>query len=444
VLWLALAGAACGGGTQRPRPVLVIVCDSLAAGHVSSYGSERPTTPSFDRFAARGARFEQASAPSSWTLPSVASLFTSLEQEDHRLTHLDGRLREDAATLAELFRGAGHRTVAVVQTPVLGSRTGLGRGFERYRVLDFSLASFDQALGIAEEELAGTGERPIFVYLHLTPPHMPYQPPEPFRGRFREGLAPASAVTGSIADCRRVHRERLAPEHPDVRALAALYDEHVAFADASVGGLLARLEALPHLRELLVVWTSDHGEAFLEHGSQGHNATVYEEMVRVPLALRAFDGAIEPRVVAEAVSLLDLAPTLLELCGIEAPAEARGRSLAPLLDGRAASLGVRTLLSSSRYYDDRRRTQLAARRGPLKLVWTPAKSSWELFDLRADPTERVDVLGKHPGLARELGRILIERFHGQSPAPRGLPLAAPTPEELERDAALRELGYAQD
>lgn len=435
--------SACDGEEHDPRrSVLVIVVDSLHAGHVSAHGYPRATTPHFDAFAAAGARFEHAYSQSSWTLPSTASLFTALEQERHGVRTFDDRLPRAIPTLAERFSAAGYRTCAIVQTPVLSARHGLDRGFERYTVLDHSHASVDKALQLAEQAWTREEAKPLFVYLHLAPPHMPYQPPTPFAERFGELH---SAVTGSIEDCRRVHRARLAPEHPEVRALAARYDDHVAYADDCVGRWLDRLASHAPRADAWVVWTSDHGEAFQQHGSQGHNATVYEEMIHVPLALRALDGALAPRVVADAVSTLDLAPTLLELCGLQplpvsSTSSHAGVSLAPVLREGSAPV-ERALFFSSRYKDDQAQLHAAVRRGRWKLLAFGASEQVALHDLDADPRELRDVSAEHSELASQLAGELRQWLAELAPAERA-PDRSRAREASDR-ARLGELGYAE-
>jgi arylsulfatase A-like enzyme len=439
---LALVGA-CGPAAPDRRSVLVVVADSLAAGHVSAYGYARETTPRFDAFAARGALFEQACSQSSWTLPSVASLMTGLEQELHGLVDLPSReATPDPAfptTLAERFDAAGYRTVAIVQTPVLGGPVPIKRGFDRYTVLDFSHASLRDAVERAYVELAKPRDEPSFVYLHVTPPHMPYQPPEPFRGCFTADDS-GSSVDGSIESCRRIHRVGLDERHPDVQRLAALYDENVVFADDALGGLIERVERLAHRRDLVVVWTSDHGEAFLEHGSQGHNSTVFEEMIRVPLAIRALDGSIAPRRIGGVASLLDLAPTLVELAGIGRwTAETRGVSLVPSLrDGSPPP--ERVLTFSSRHYASKpERLEIGARRGSFKLVGTRGGERAKLFDLEDDPRERSDASAAHFEVVEELSAAIRER----KVAWERLDSRAAGPPN-EPDPALEALGYADD
>ncbi len=442
-VFVALACACDAEAPDPRRSVLVIVVDSLHAGHVSAHGYPRATTPHFDAFAAAGVRFEHAYSQSSWTLPSTASLFTALEQERHGVRTFDDRLPRALPTLAERFSAAGYRTCAIVQTPVLSARHGLDRGFERYTVLDHSHASVEKALALAEHAWTREDSRPLFLYVHLAPPHMPYQPPAPFAERFGETHA---AVTGSIADCRRVHRARLAPEHPEVRALAARYDDHVAYADDRVGRWLDSLAAHAPRADAWVVWTSDHGEAFQQHGSQGHNATVYEEMIHVPLALRALDGSLAPRIVAGAVSTMDVAPTLLQLCGLAPLAvpgagECAGVSLAPVLGGGSAP-AERTLYFSSRYKDDEAQLHAAVRRGRWKLLAFGASERVALHDLGADPHELTDLSEKQPELAAQLDDELRRWRATLAPAERA-PDRSPTREASDR-ARLGELGYTAD
>lgn len=436
----AFVCGACGSEPTAPAPsLIVLVLDSLHAEHTSPHGYARDTTPEFAQFAARGVRFERAYSQSSWTLPSTASLFTSLEQERHGVRTFDDSLPTTWPTLAERLRERGYRTHAIVQTPVLSSRHGLQRGFERYDVLDHSEASLERAFELARASWERAPNAPLFVYLHLAPPHMPYQPPAPYRDRYS---APQSSVSGSIGECRRIHRAGLAPDHPDVVALAARYDEHVAYADARAGEFLEELERSAVRSEAWVVWTSDHGEAFQQHGRQGHNATVYEEMLHVPLAIAPLRGAPAPHVVREPVSNLDIAPTLLELSGARPIGDAAaGLSLVEALRTGEAPRD-RLLSFSSRYKDDPAQLHFAVRRGALKLVWCGDESEPKLYDLDADPQERVDVRAQRPVEFAELRAELEARRSNVMPGAPARSLA-PAAQPAQR-ARLSELGYVED
>jgi len=223
--------------------------------------------------------------------------------------------------------------------------------------------------------------------------------------------------------------------------LAALYDEHVAYADDALGRLLERLADLPSARDLLLVVTSDHGEAFLQHGAQGHNAQVYEEMLHVPLVVSGRGAAqLSSATVAEPVSLLDLLPTLVELCDLPRPRQSpQGRSLAGRLRGLPPDGAPRALFFSSRYKHDPAQLELAVREGHLKLVLSGATDRAALYDLARDPHERRDRTDELPGRARDLERRLRSWFAGRC-APAGEPAGAETTDP----EALRALGYAGD
>jgi len=440
-----LALAACGGSattdTVPLRPsVLLVVVDSLHARHLGAWGWTRPTSPALDALARGGLRFARAYSQSSWTLASVATVFTSLEQERHGLRGLEQTLPEDLTTLAELFAGAGWRTQAIVQTPVLGRARGLGRGFDGYEVLAFGNQATEAALDHAVRAFERDSGAPLFMYLHLAPPHMPYQPPEPFRGRFSSGLGGSQAVDGSIASCRGVHELRLPPDHPDVARLAALYDEHVAYADDVIARLLSRLEQPASARDLLIVVTSDHGEAFLQHGAQGHNAQVHEEMLLVPLIIAGRGALRLPAAVIETpVSLLDLLPTLVEFLALPAPQQQpQGLSLAAALRGAPLDLAPRELYFSSRYKRRPADLQLGLRAGDLKLVLQGTDGRAALHDLASDPDELRDLAAVRPAEVERLALRLRTWYAGRCD---DAPIAEETSTTPQEQAALRALGY---
>lgn len=445
-LALGWAGAACSGGgadTEAPgaaplagRDVLVIVCDSVHAAHLSSYGNPRPTTPALDRLAERGVRFENAYSQTAWTLPSVASLFTSEEQEVHGLVRNGLRLGDEPNTLAELFGRAGYRTLAFIQNGTLGARTGLDRGFDDYVVEP----STEACLKRVRE--AFRSEQPVFVYAHLLPPHMPYVPQPQHAGRFDPDYD--GPIVGSVDDCRALGRSGAAPTDADVRHLEALYDEFLATIDEHLGYLIARVA--PEGREgAVVIFTSDHGEAFLQHGRQGHGPHVYEEMVRVPLILAAEGAPWAPgRVVDTPAGILDVLPTLVELVGLPTPRQrVRGRSLLRLATGAAEGEEEREAFFSSRFVEGVA-GQVGMRRGRWKWILDRDADAAYLFDLSADPGEEEDLAAARPEVARalrerteawlrEVGELRAERAPAEE--------FRPTDAMLE---AMEALGYAGD
>lgn len=401
-------------GCLKGRDVLLLVSDSVHAGHSSLHGHHRETTPTLDRVARSGTHFRAAYSQTSWTLPSVTSLFTSQEQERHGVRLLDSQLGSELTTLSELFAAQGYRTEAFVQNGVIGQPSGLGRGFEEYHVYKWGVRGLDQLLDTLHGVLTGERERPLFIYVHLTPPHQPYTPPDPFRGQFSDP-AYAGSMEGSIADCAQVQKDKLEPDHADVLQLAAFYDENLLYADDVSGRILSWFEARPGPSPLVVA-TSDHGEAFMQHGKQGHNAHVFEEMVHVPLVIAARGSALPTeQVIQVPVSLLDVTPTLVDLCGLDLPRQSMsGQSLVGLLAGKGRAV-PRRLFFSSRYTKDPEtgpgKTHFALRVGRHKLV--RGEGNLALYDLERDPGELHDISAEHPILTMAL-RGELGRWHAQA------------------------------
>jgi arylsulfatase A-like enzyme len=434
-------------GKLKGRNVVIFLTDALHAQHMSGYGNGRATTPGLDRLAAEGVRFETAYSQTSWTLPSVASLFTSLEQERHGVTHLTAELSEVPTTLAESFRAAGYRTVGLVQNGIVWPQTGLDRGFDRYDMFRWNPESFLELIDSARATMQAEDRRPLFLYVHVIPPHGPFVQPDSFRNRFDVGYA--GMIDGEVDSAIRIKVEQLGPNHPDVVHFAALYDEFLAYADDRITSLVADVRSAGKAGDWLFVHLSDHGEAFMQHGALGHGLHVYEEEVRIPLILCA-PGSGLPRgmTISPPVSLLDVYPTLVDLCGLPAPGSPlQGRSLGRLL-ARPEETWTRPLFLSSRTRGNAPSKQVGLRLGGYKLVVTRSRTRWdaELFNLSLDPREEHDLSEELPLLSQAMERMLRAWLEGSSAtrAPRAPRSPGPkAPPELDEGVLreLRALGY---
>jgi hypothetical protein len=440
VLAAALAGLALVAlpVAVAPRPhVLLISIDTLRADHLGCYGYELPTSPAIDRLAERSVRFEAAFAPEPWTLTSHVSLMTGLAPAAHGVEE-DRALGPDAPTLAQALAAAGWTTAAVVDSvPWMDGRYGLDRGFHLYRAVQGGAAG---KLAVVDGLLDDLGESPAFLFLHLFDVHsdferLPYEAEPADRERFagwyggafdgcEEGRGCASAWLQSL------NRSGEVPDEDERRWLVSLYDAGIASLDRQIGRLLDALERRGWLQDAIVVLTADHGEEFFEHGRALHEQ-LYDESLRVPLLVRLPEG-LRGAVCDELVGLVDVAPTLLELCGLP-PLEGQGRSFARLL-GEIDGPSVREALLLD---DGQGRFGLRTRRH--KLLVDGERSV--LYDLSSDPGELREVTGEPELRARLLAllaselaacRQVVERL---GPAPTGL---GPGPEAVER---LRALGY---
>ncbi len=381
-----------------PPNVVLISLDTLGARHMEAYGYARATSPfASGVLAARGVLFENAVAPATTTAPSHMTLFTSLPPSVHGVVSnlLERALGEGVPTLASLLRDAGYATASINENGAMTRRAGFDRGFDFY--VERTGATIMNPEGFVDEIfetglrfMEGHRAERFFVFLHTYEVHFPFQPPARYAGLFAEGDD---------------------PNHPDNVALGAhqayfhpvLYDREIRRVDDALRGLFASMEAMGLLENTLVIVTSDHGEAFLEHGLVGHGSDVYEEAVHIPL-LVAGPGVAAGRRVSEPVGLIDIAPTVLDWLGVPRPPELMGRSLAPFLrDADVSPEAVyagRALVSEAWHPwggapEERGEIEapvIGVRVGHTKLIRTkwPSGPTYEYYDLAQDPRESQD------------------------------------------------------
>lgn len=434
---LCLLALGCSGRpAEPPRDLVVVLLDALRADALGCYGATRDTSPALDAFAARGLRIEGAFSSASYTLASVASLFTGERPASHRVLGLATNvLPPSLPTLAQACAEAGFATAAFSSNPHIVAAGGFGRGFERFDYLPrdrFDLHSVPAAvsagfLGWWRAEAA----RPRFAYVHVLPPHQPYDPPPPFDQRFGAGAVPREL--GLTDRLTALQQSRGAVGAGDLLAqIRARYDANVAYADAWFGELLAALDAEPGADRRLLVLLGDHGEGFGEHGDILHGANPFAEMTRVPLLLAG--PGLAPGAVPGVFSLVDLPATLCELLRVPWPGP--GRSAAQeLRDGRLDP--SREALSRSMG----QRPLWALRQGPWTYAFQPGGDFSALFDRSQDPLEQADLAPAQPAHANALRQRLETLLtNDQSSASR-----RPTPPPHRGDqAALRSLGYLGD
>ncbi len=335
--------AGCGlPRSDRPNLLLVTV-DTLRADRLGCYGGDPAVGAAICALAAQGVRFDWAFAAAPYTAPSIASILTSRYPTDHGVTQsVVSFLGNDAVTVAELLQAAGYTTAAFISNPALERSRNLGQGFahwdeemmrpERNRphIADRDARSTtDAVLGWARS----SAEPPWFIWVHFQDPHGPYTASESDPARDEPGEAKLRVLAdhGGLAGI------------PAYQALPGLYTAggyeraylaEIAFLDPEVERLIEALDALGDPPAVLL--TADHGEAFGEDGYYfAHGHSVGLDQVRVPLLWRPPHPA-DPVTVATPVSLLDVAPTLVRVAGLEVPAEFQGRPL-PVADGNAAA-----------------------------------------------------------------------------------------------------------
>ncbi len=442
--------------------VVLISVDTLRADHLGCYGYDRPTSPQLDRFRDQAVLFRQTVAQAPSTLPSHASILTSLLPGQHgafftRRTALPAAI----VTLAEVLRDAGYRTAAVTGGGQLAAEFGLDQGFASYQVLP-SDASTEAATAAGLEWLdrgGASADAPFFLFLHTYEVHHPYTPSRDDLALFDDGYAGSlppkipKGLLDKINDGERTIDQR------DLAHIVATYDAEIRSTDRALGVLFAELVRRGLYDDALIVVTADHGEEFGEHGAVGwHSHTLYDELLRVPLLVKLPGGRLAGATVDAQVRSLDLAPTVLAAVGVAAPAQFIGASLLGLAEGAsAADLDAVSTQDSAaepppsslrdgrwKLYPSRLHRQrevrdasswLARRWVGLALRLRP----YRLFDLAADPGETTDVAGDRSAEVRDLRRRLAA-VAAERPAPTPVAVA---PADATVDQ-LRALGYVVD
>lgn len=398
-------------GCARPEPerppIILISVDTLRADRLPMYGYRGVETPALDALRADSILFENAWAHSPLTLPSHATMLTGLLPAEHGVRDNTGfRLSSGASTLGSLLRSAGYETGAAVSAFVLRKATGMNAGFDAYdddlarprgeRSLGHVQRAGEETVAAAQRWIAARASRPFFYFLHLYEPHSPYEPPEPFASRY-----------------------------------PSPYDGEVAHTDAIVGRFLTFLREKGIYDRALIVFVSDHGEGLGDHGEDEHGIFLYREAIAVPMLIKLPGQALAGSTSSGAAGLYDVAPTILDRAGVAAPEGIDGVSLFD--GGRVAAIPPRPIYSETFYprFHFGWSELHSLVEGTEHFIDAPRP---ELYDLAADPRERVNLVTERRRRFAAL-REAIAPFRKEAAAPA--PVSA---EEMEQLAALGYIG----
>lgn len=425
---------------QRPPNVVLVVIDALRPDHLGCYGYHRQTSPFIDRISQEGALFEQAHAQGTWTLPSMLSMLTSQHRflvgaraagppmwgEPDELAFLQPVELFDA--LQDHLRAGGYATLGSVGGGFLDPLLGFSSGFDWYwtppRPPVPAEHIVDQ-LADLQEALPAYASQPFFVLLHT------YEAHNYFQGRFRSLARFSRGYQGPLVCPERLEEAVLSgrPDglsEADLRFIRDVYDGEIYEADRWLERFCEWLFSHDWGRDTVLIITSDHGEAFGEHGRMHHGDIPYREVVQVPLIIRFPDGRARGRRVPEPVALVDLLPTVLGLAGLEPPQGLAGRSLLPLLEGEIG--GARRIFAESRG------GAFCAREGRWwYLTWAGGEAE-RLYDMARDPAQLRDLSATHAEQLRHMRQVFADLAMG---AARGARLALVGPREEEVTVELR-------
>jgi choline-sulfatase len=402
---------------RPPLNVILLTVDSLRPDHLGCYGYERDTTPSLDAIARRGMIFKNVIASAPWTSPGLISTFTGLYPSLHGVQARGRSLLPGTPNIFKEFRKHGFRVPNISYLTDIINFSNLG--LEPKEPHDFSEASNpgDELLGWIEAHHRSS----FLVWYHYRFLHLPYDPGDGYDLFLTEQMK-ARLQSEAV---RKVGKETVIPHgstafSPEEQAtVQALYDGQLRELDSFIGRLYGTLNRWNLHRNTLLVITADHGEELFEHGFIGHastavHATMYDEVLKIPLILYAPSRFRGGRVLEKQVRQVDIMPTILDILGLPIPEAIHGVSLLPRIRGMEEERPLPAISESvwGGYQSSAEQAEImlrSLRTDAFKLVCTAAqgRESCRLFDLRNDPEEKRDLFSKENRTAL----ALKERLH---------------------------------
>ena len=298
---------------RKPYPdIFIFLIDACQASHLSLYGYRRKTSPNIDKLAEDSLVFDNAYTTASFTRATVASIFSGLFPEHHKVRVLRAALDNRLLLLPEFLKQKGYRTAIFTASANVSPSFGFSQGID-----DF-FGYYAKWESGRERKMPGDflkwlsrNSPPRFAYLHFMEPHFPIIPPPPFRNMFKKRPRKNPVIL------RLRKMKEFTPE--DVQDVVDDYDSTIAYIDSVLGKIWERMRKLGIYDESMIVFLSDHGEALYEHGAFGHGPIVYEEMTHIPLVVK-FPSYMNLKGRVEAlVQVTDIFPTLASLFGVKLP-----------------------------------------------------------------------------------------------------------------------------
>jgi len=394
--------------------IVLITIDTLRADHLSCYGYERKTSPNIDKIAKKGTIFKNAIAPSSWTAPSMVSLFTSTYPINHGVVrgfnYRDKRkynskevFSSDLITLPEILKTQGYTTFGVSSNHNLTAQFGFARGFDYFEYPGWVSADHVNTIVCSWEDALNKSDK-YFLWIHYIDPHYPYNARSPWIDEYCTSQSSIKNLNLSIKSDSTLNSliPTLKTDPQALSNLIALYDSEINYADSYLGELIKKYELN---KNTLLIITSDHGEEFLEHNSIGHAKNLYQETIRIPLVIK-LPHSSKRQIINNYVNLVDIMPTIIHMIDIDSQDQALGK---PILDKKGQLSGLKTRKGKQAYSF----AELDFR-SVLKAIITPEwkyiyhdRGGNELYDVKSDPLELKNLVDKETEKCNQLREQLF-------------------------------------
>lgn len=442
------------------RRIVLITSDALRSDVLESYGGNEIATPALTAFSSEAAVFDEAISAASWTLPSFAGMFSGLAPGVFDSIGVLWSMPEEVRSLSERLSGEGYYTAAIGMNPLLRPRHGLDQGFRHYdfyprprqprtlgsRAIALMLPtlyqtdrSSEELKDLTVEWIERNREKDFFLWLHFWDPHTPLGPPDPYRP---EGEGPLS-IKEPWERSMDIKSGNYDPDPDEREWLRQLYLGEVRYVDAMFGQLMDTLKRLDLYEDALIIFSSDHGEEFWDHGGFGHGQSLFHELIQVPLFIKT-PAATQATRHRQPVWTVSLMPTILDLAGVAyEEGEFSAPSLLPLMEG-SPDLPATLPIYSETAPEVEARHRWGVRFEAFEYMQSQeGKAGEELYNLDRDPAQLDEMSERAPEVSGE-GDALLGVYHEENQVLRdrhGLVFkeALDLPqEEMDR---LRRLGY---
>lgn len=427
--------------SSKPNIILIAV-DALRPDHLSCYGYKRDTSPNIDKLTKGGVMFTQAITAGGWTGESVTSILTGTYPVIHQIKEWNMPLNPSIKTLPQLLKQKGFKSALFTNHGTI-DMVDIKDGFDLTYIKDWDEINAHRLTLKTIDWIKGNKDKPFFVYLHYQGSHAPYRPPEPYKSRYlydryriRKEIAISKDEENEYDGWGEIPYVVAENNISDISYYIAQYDGAISYTDAQIAYLMDNLRQSGLLENTLVILTADHGEMLGEHNIYFDHRDCYENHIRVPLIIRYPKLFPKKKIISCQVSLIDLAPMILEIARIDIPHYIQGRSLSALF--KKEKFNLHPYVYTSDY------PRISIRGETWKLIRKP-NFSYELYNLLNDPQEQHNLVsiislslsGKAPGKFKELKQIL--EIYEKEPA-KEKEIKPLTDKQKKR---LKSLGYLQ-
>jgi len=414
---------------EKRKNVILICLDTLRADHLGCYGYPIKTSPNIDSFASDSVLFLNTYASSPWTLPSHVSLFTSLSGVQHQVYYHDDKIDPSFLTLAEILRQNHFFCPAFTGGGFVSPEYGFSKGFDIYYTGEGGVYYHNSAqlvYQIVSRWLERNGDKNFFMFIHTYQPHDPYACPYPYKTMFLDDKPKWRTLnlSGYLGEKKGIYRKLPEKERQNI---IGLYDGEIRYADERlVNPLLEKLKEMNLYDQTMIIFTSDHGEEFYDHGSWTHGQNLYDESLKVPLIIKFPESEFAGKRVDTFVRLIDIMPTILDELGIDiSDYDFEGESVIPLLKDKdpqdrifLADIGTNVLNShvpqkiTMNFGKYKLILNQKFSREDLRFFLSPPPSvpSVELYDLTQDPHETKNIASEKRDLVAQLTKKIEEIY----------------------------------